>query len=334
MTDERLTLAFVKGMLMEHEEYLVRENADTSMKALHFRATNTNEKCKKKDKFSPRNKPTFKNKQTQKCYHCGRKNHIKRDCYFYKQSVKVQEKYKKKNNQEVSASTAVIKESFAFMMCNENLNHDDDGSGSFVLDSGATEHIINDLGLFTEYKQLAEPICITVAKKGATIEATHIGRIVCNTTLGYSGELQDVLYSKSVPANLISVRRIQEAGMSVVFMETGNVEIKRGNTTMIKGKRINNLYIIKLIIQNAFNTARAAGHVAAVTIIDKNKLWHERLDHISKNKFSKIQKCELVSDNIYLKDINPINALCEACISGKQTRLPFAKIKDIYKDHY
>ena len=40
MTDDRLTLAFVKGMLLEHEEYLVRENADTSTKAPYFRTTN------------------------------------------------------------------------------------------------------------------------------------------------------------------------------------------------------------------------------------------------------------------------------------------------------
>lgn len=118
-----------------------------------------------------------------------------------------------------------------------------------MLNSGATEHIINDLGLFTTHEQLAEAILIT-------------GRIKVNTTLGYSGELMDVLYSQSVLANLISVRRIQEAGMSVVFTETSSVEIKKGNVTMIKGKRINNLHIIEIIVQNAFNTARAAGHVA------------------------------------------------------------------------
>ena len=48
MTDDRLTLAFVKGMLLEHEEYMVRENADTSSKALHFQ---TNKIWKKKDTF-------------------------------------------------------------------------------------------------------------------------------------------------------------------------------------------------------------------------------------------------------------------------------------------
>lgn len=92
MSDDRLTLAFVKVMLLEHEEYLVRENADTSMKALHFRATNIYENKKKNEKFTKRNKPTFKNKQVKKCFHCGRTNHIKRDCYFYKQSLKAQEK--------------------------------------------------------------------------------------------------------------------------------------------------------------------------------------------------------------------------------------------------
>ncbi|CAG9763482.1 unnamed protein product [Ceutorhynchus assimilis] len=114
------------------------------------------------------------------------------------------------------------------MMCNGNSTHIEyDGSG----------HIINDLALFTDFKPLAEPIRITVAKMGEVVEATHIVSvsIKVNTTLGYSGELMDVLYSRSVPANLISVRRIQEARMSVIFTETGLVEIKKGNTTMITG---------------------------------------------------------------------------------------------------
>lgn len=52
MSDDRLTLAFVKVMLLEHEEYLVRENADTSMKALHFRATNIYMKIKRRMRSS------------------------------------------------------------------------------------------------------------------------------------------------------------------------------------------------------------------------------------------------------------------------------------------
>ena len=207
------------------------------------------------------------------------------------------------------------------MMCEENINN------NFLLDSGATEHIINDLRLFTNYKKLEEPLSITVAKKGETIQATHTGKIQVKT-IGYSGELINVLYSKSVPTNLISVRRIQEAGMCVVFKENGQVEINKGSTKLIQGKRINNLYIIELIVQNAQNKARAAGHVAVISNMDKYKIWHERLGHISQEKFSKIKINKLVVDDIYLRDINPNNLLCEACISGRQTRLPFAKTKD------
>lgn len=328
MTDDRITLVFVKSMLLEHEEYLVRENTDTSMKALHFGTARKNKKWKTKEKFVPRNKPIFKNKQVKKCFHCGRSNHIKRDCYYYKQSLKVipQQNNPIKCNQEASASIAV--EPFAFMMRNENPNNEKDTSWKFVLDSGATEHIINDLSLFTECEQLEEPIRITVAKKGTVIEATHIGKIEVTTSLGYNGELQGVLYSRSVPVNLISVRRIQEAGMSVVFTETGHVEVRKGDKTVIRGERMNNLYIIKLIVQNAHYKARAAGYVAEAKIIDKNKMWHERLGHISKEKFTKIKLNKLADDSVCLKEINPFDSICEACICGKQARLPFAKTKD------
>lgn len=85
MTDDRITLAFVKGMLLEHEESLMRESADTSVEALHFRATSSGESGRKRQKFISKNKRMFKNKQAQRCFHCERNNHMKRDCYFYKQ---------------------------------------------------------------------------------------------------------------------------------------------------------------------------------------------------------------------------------------------------------
>ena len=328
MTDDRLTVAFVKGMLLEHEETLIRENSDTSIKALHFRTTNGNDYRKKTEKSTQRYKPVFKRKQEQKCFHCGRNNHIKRDCYYYKQNLKIKDRYKKRNNHQSSASTAIKDQSFAFMVSSETQQNKDKDSSHFVLDSGATEHIINDYNLFTEYEELMEPIRITVAKIGTVIEATHIGKIKVTTTLGYNGELQDVLYSKSVPTNLISVRRIQEAGMSVLFTETGEVQVIKGDTTIIKGKRMNNLYIINLIIQNAQNTAQTVGHVAEANIIDKIKVWHERLGHISKEKFTKIKVNKLAYDNACLQNIEPIDSLCEACINAKQARLPFGKAKD------
>lgn len=59
----------------------------------------------------------------------------------------------------------------------------------------------------------------------------------------------------------------------------------------------------------------------------KNRLWHERLGHISKNKFTQIKVNKLAEDVICLHKINPFNSLCESCINGKQSRLPFAKSK-------
>jgi hypothetical protein len=62
--------------------------------------------------------------------------------------------------------------------------------------------------------------------------------------------------------------------------------------------------------------------------IPARKLWVERLGHISKNKFAHLKAKVLTEDSNYLNDINRLDLLYESCINGKQTRLPFSKVKD------
>jgi hypothetical protein len=62
-----------------------------------------------------------------------------------------------------------------------------------------------------------------------------------------------------------------------------------------------------------------------IRLKNKDKLWRERLGHISKTKFAHLKAKVLAEDSNYLNDVNPLESLCESCINGKQTRLPFAK---------
>jgi transposase InsO family protein len=218
-------------------------------------------------------------------------------------------------------------DSFAFMMSTEEHIPQAEGKLKFVLDSGATEHLINDLSFYKEYQQLEKPIKISVGKKEACIWATHVGNIEILTNLGHVGTLRKVLYAQEVPVNLLSVRRMQEAGISVIFNHNGEVIAKIGQKTIMTGKRMNELYILYFTVQNAL-PIQTNGQATIIRLENKDKLWHERLGHISKTKFANLKAKVLAEDSNYLNDVNPVDSLCESCINGKQTRLPFAKVKD------
>lgn len=341
MSDDRLTLAFVKKLLLEHDQKLKKDITETSTKALQFQSVNNKYSNKRKPvnkggnySRKPYSKPTFKTGQ--KCYFCGRRNHMKKDCYYYKQELKRQD-YRQPNRQGPSRrfeSTPGImtvalpskekEDGFAFMMYAEDRTEQVGGNLKFVLDSGATEHLVNDLIFYKDYKQLKVPIKIAVAKKEVCISATHVGNIEVLTNLGHVGVLRGVLYAQEVPFNLLSVRRLQEAGFSVIFNHNGEVIAKIGQKTILTGKRMNELYTLHFIVQNALLN----GQAAIIRLDNKDKLWHERLGHISKNKFNQMKIKLLAEDSNCLKEINPLDSLCESCINGKQTRLPFAKIKN------
>jgi hypothetical protein len=86
-----------------------------------------------------------------------------------------------------------------------------------------------------------------------------VGKIEILTNLGHVGTLRKVLYAQEVPLNLLSVRRMQEAGISVIFSFTHNGEViaKIGQKTIMTGKRMNELYselyVLYFTVQNTLS---------------------------------------------------------------------------------
>ncbi|KAJ3654046.1 hypothetical protein Zmor_013260 [Zophobas morio] len=86
---------------------------------------------------------------------------------------------------------------FAFMMtsCDENLQNDTPDSVVFILDLGAMDHMVNRDDVFTSWSVLSPPLQVAVAKTGEFMTATKRGLIHVTTTLGFTGTLQDVLFT-------------------------------------------------------------------------------------------------------------------------------------------
>ena len=281
--------------------------------------------------FNPRNK--FKkggkfnkfNAKKRKCDHCGRRNHEKKDCYYYNKMKAAEERSRTLQ----TVQTHDNNEYFAFMNVAENSLISETGASEkvrFILDSGATDHIVNRLDVFTTVENLAIPLQISIAKKGEKIAATKKGVIKIVTNLGVAGVLENVLYSPDVPYNLLSVRRLQHAGMSIVFGDTGNVTINKGNKLLAFGELQNSL--LNVVFQLRKRLCNQITTNNNDTLLNSYKIWHERLGHMNKTKFLEIKRNDLVFDSNKLETINPTNEICEACVYGKQARLPFSSARD------
>lgn len=338
LSEDNLTLAFVKTRLLDHEVKLRNESCDTSSKVLHVENKTENfYKRRKMEQQRPTNNYKTQNykRQTQnnahfmKCYHCGRKGHTKKDCYYFKRIN--QEKNVNSNrtrtiqsielNQEPSTSKDFS--GFAFMTGDYEENVDTN-KVTFILDSGASDHITNREDLFVTHSNLFPPLKISVAKQGEFISATKMGTMQVTSNMGIQGVLEDVLYCRDVPYNLLSVSKMQKAGLSIIFDQEGTKICKEGKILM-RGKTVNNL--ITIDFASCINSIRS---VSQASSSDRNNydLWHQRLGHISKNKFQELKVNKMVEDSNHIETVVPTDNLCEACLNGKQTRLPFNQTKD------
>ena len=126
------------------------------------------------------------------------------------------------------------------LLLSGNYQHDNNSNNIiFLLDSGASEHLINSDALYSSSTILNPPLKISVANNGTFITATKKGIINITSNMGIPGVLEDALYCPGVPQNLLSVRKMQQAQMSIIFNPNG-VKIIKNVKIIITGKPVDN----------------------------------------------------------------------------------------------
>lgn len=245
----------------------------------------------KNQKYSKNNK----NVRQAKCYNCGKKGHISRDC---------RNKDKPKENQQPREAA---KNAFVALKAVENPKY-------WYLDSGASSHMTPDAGILKNVKKTGVNEIISANNARLSV------KVVGDADVDFDGkavEINGVLHVPELIANLLSISKIVKRGNTVIFDKDG-CNIYNQQKEIIAGCQEEN-GVYKLNTKNSkclYSPAKSFENNEAM-------LWHRRLGHLNYKDLCKMR--DGVVSGMKFANTNEITLKnCEVCCQGKQTRFPFS----------
>lgn len=193
---------------------------------------------------------------------------------------------------------------FCNSICSENYV-------SWIIDSGATDHICCSLELFSSYHSIS-PITVRLTTR-SHVMASHSGTVTLSPTL----ILHNVLFLPNFSFNIISVSRLTASSACFLTFYSSFCQIHSLHPLLMIGsaKHFEGLYIL-----TADKNPPAPSGIANLTTTSNDSaftLWHHRLGHLSHSTFSQLHKT--VSDI----SCNSHFLTCDTCHFAKQKCLSF-----------
>ncbi|WVZ24581.1 hypothetical protein V8G54_003125 [Vigna mungo] len=244
------------------------------------------------------------------CFYCGKDGHKKPECRFLKRDQKNgtvhPDVVDPKKKLEEKTTTAVVSDDANVFLISEvnylNIVFDD---CTWIVDTGASFHVTPHEGFFSSYQKGD----FGTVKMGnhVTSKIVGIGEVTLTTKIGNKLVLKEVRHVPEMRLNLISVGKLDDAGMNNQFGD-GRWKLCRGSMIVARGKKEGSLYCMQGKIYK--------GDIAQE---ESKELWHKRLGHMSEKGLEILAKDHLQS----IKG-QPLE-LCEDCLAGKQRRVSFRR---------
>ena len=156
-----------------------------------------------------------------KCFHCKQSRHWKKQCPVYLSNV----------NKQGKSYSLVVKTCLAVL-----------STGTWYVDTGATNHVCNSLQGFQETRQLSDGEVYLHMGNATKVAVVAVGDYYLNFGRDKYLLLKDCLYVPSIRRNLISVSSLVKDGYSILFNDY--VIIKLNKRFLCFGTSMDNLYII------------------------------------------------------------------------------------------
>lgn len=187
----------------------------------------------------------------------------------------------------------------------------------WLLDSGCSNHIINNENFFFESVLLKNPVEVKLPD-GKALKATKVGNMKIyfkNYNNESQVELKNVFFVEGIRKNLLSFAKISESCTIVAKGNDAKIYDTISRKLITVAEKINDLYFV-----NSQLSLDKEIFVNALKLTDKEK-WHRCLGHVNFNYLNKIVKNKMLDglpdkiENIYLK--------CANCIQSKMHNLSF-----------
>lgn len=216
------------------------------------------------------------------------------------------------NSDDDSYSMFMVREEKDNVVCNN------DEVVEFFLDTGVTGSCINDSKLFNSYNVIDVPIRLKTASKDASKNMTNVGNVLLRTNLSFEFELENVLYSKLFPCNLISLKSLCKENILPRFDINCNVMLANVNDydkilgigeSLRGGLCSLHFTVIRRNVDNSHH----------VMLIDNPKvnLRHWRLGYVNFKTLKHMSNAGIV-EKLKLSGY----PVCGDCVKGKQSKSP------------
>ncbi|KAE8685043.1 hypothetical protein F3Y22_tig00111101pilonHSYRG00028 [Hibiscus syriacus] len=243
-------------------------------------------------------------KKNLKCYNCGKKGHLKKDCWSLNK------------NSNPQGNTVNTSDDGDVLCCEASTTVEGRKryADIWLIDSGATYHMTSRRKWFHHY----EPVSggSVYCCNDHALEIVGVGTIKLEMYDGTIKVIRDVRHVKGLKKNLLSYGLLDN-NASKIETRKGIMKVFRGALVVLKGEKITaNLYMLK-----GETLLEAEASVASCSS-DSAMLWHQKLGHTSE------QGMKVLVEQKLLPGLTNVSlTLCEHCItihSGKHSSIKWS----------
>jgi transposase InsO family protein len=241
------------------------------------------------------------------CFFCKKPNHLKKECRKYLEWKKKHPDHKAKAVQQYDEEVSDYEsDQQCCFRAGESNSRD-----VWYIDSGASSHMCSNRNFFTELNdQQTGQVILADGQKLSTLGIGN-GYLNCITDSEQREiKFTDILYVPQLKGNLLSVRKLTEKQLKVVF-EGESCLIMMNNKLLAHASLKHRLYELN------------SSDFALMSTMDTDciHVWHNRLGHRDPKA---IQLLEQQLESFQIKQCQT-RQICECCIQAKLTTKPLPK---------
>ncbi|KAM1729479.1 hypothetical protein FF2_019593 [Malus domestica] len=190
-------------------------------------------------------------------------------------------------------------------------------SSSWLIDSGATSHITNDISTINSHTPYTGEEKVYIGD-GKGLSITHVGSFTLHTPTA-SFKLNNVLHVPHMKHNLLFVFQFLRDNYCSLTLDSDRSVIKDRSTgkMLLPGSIKDGFYPLHTVS----STGKAQSSIttsAFVSIKAPVKIWHSHLGHPSSSIFHKV-----IANKLAVQGTSSVDFFCSNCAIAKNHKLPF-----------